>query len=136
MAQDMEKVVEGNNNSGTVTASVLHSRRSSGMGTRNRCDLEIIATILRATSHNGGMMITSLREKANLSWASLTKYVSSLLLNGLLMEQIVDNVGDLRFARIYRPSERGYRFLLTYNELISTMDVVNGENSEALRLWG
>ena len=86
--------------------------------TRNRCDIEIIAAILRASSQ-GGMMITTLRERANLSWASLTRYVSSMVQSGLLKEEISED-GNLHFAKVYRPSERGFEFLLVYGELMQS----------------
>ncbi len=89
---------------------------------KNRCDIEIIAAILRASSQNGGMMITTLRERANLSWSSLTRYVSSMVESGLLREEISED-GNLHFAKVYRPSEKGFEFLMVYAELMQSINL-------------
>ncbi|MDG7002022.1 MAG: hypothetical protein JRN15_23220 [Nitrososphaerota archaeon] len=94
----------------------------SKQSSKNRCDIEIVAAILRATSQNGGMMITNLRERANLSWASLTRYVSFMSRNGLLREEISED-GNLHFAKVYRPSEKGFEFLIAYSELMQTLQI-------------
>lgn len=87
---------------------------------KNRSDVEIIAAILRSTSQNGGMMITNLRERANLSWASLTRYVSLMVQSGLLNE-VVSEDGNLHFAKLYQPTPKGFQFLMVYGELMQSL---------------
>ncbi|MHB8567257.1 MAG: winged helix-turn-helix domain-containing protein [Nitrososphaerales archaeon] len=101
-----------------MEASVQISRQNA----KNRSDIEIIAAILKATSQNGGIMITNLRERANLSWASLTRYVSLMVGSGLLREEISDD-GNLHFVKIYRPSEKGFEFLIAYGELMMSFSL-------------
>ena len=114
-----------------IVRTDTEEQKKNPISTKMRSNLEIIATILRATSQNGGMMITNLRERANLSWTSLTKYVGSMLAEGLLYEEMMDD-GNLHFARVYKPTEKGYGFLLAYNELISTLNL---DEKESLAPW-
>ena len=66
-----------------------------------------MATILDAA--NGGSTKTRIMYKAYLSYAQLKEYLSILVENGLLEY----DDGDLK----YKTTEKGLRFMRTYNEI-------------------
>jgi|GEM_PF-4745128 len=83
-----------------------------------RPSLVIISAILRAASRNGGESITMLKQKANLSSETISRYVKYLLERGLLVAvELSDEASS--FHRLFRPTELGYDFLLKQKELMN-----------------
>lgn len=77
-----------------------------------RTQVRIIADVLRTakdySEDNGGVGITTLLRKANLSYGRLLKIVSSLVQSGLMEEVIVEK------SYKYKISSKGVEFLQAY----------------------
>jgi predicted transcriptional regulator len=97
--------------------------------TTPRSDLEIIAAIIQASSHNGGELASHIKRIARITNPQFRSYMRILLEHGFIEEEILEDEG---FARIFKPTALGYEFLLKHKELLSMID---REEPQLLNLW-
>lgn len=95
-----------------------------------RSNLEIIASILKGASQNGGQSVTWLRQKSNLSSQRVRKYVDYMVANGLLS---VTRSSENKNMHLYRPTELGYEYLLKQRELVVLLD--SDDERDLFHFW-
>lgn len=95
-----------------------------------RSNLEIIATILKGASQNGGQSVTWLKQKSNLSSQRVRRYVDYLVTKGLLS---VTRSSENNNMKLYRPTELGYEYLLKQRELIVLLD--SDDERDLFHFW-
>jgi predicted transcriptional regulator len=83
---------------------------------RNRSSIDIVSQVLEAA--NGGASKAKIMHRANLSYNQMKEYVNFLNLKGLLVHEYHQQQG---VVHIYRTTEKGLRFLATYNQLNDMM---------------
>ena len=93
-------------------------------GRRDR--LEIIADILKIT--RDGQSKTRILYGGNLSFLQLTEYLDFMIKKGLL-EVKMDNK-----RRIYRTSNRGFKYLESYGEIFSLFTKKHDETRDSLQI--
>jgi predicted transcriptional regulator len=99
-----------------------------------RSEFEILAALLRGASQNGGEPLSALRQSANLSRRIAAKYVRFLVECGLLLEE--DAPPDrLNVKKIYRPTEDGYKFILSEKELVMLVSPEEELDQYLLNFW-
>ena len=78
----------------------------------NRSSMDIVSHILEAA--NGGASKSKIMHRAVLSYNQMKEYVNFLIQKGLLVHEYHQQQGE---AYMYRTTEKGLRFLATYNQL-------------------
>ena len=93
-----------------------------------RSRIEIISTILRSASNDGGAAKTRLMYSAYISHGQIKEYLRLLLEKGLLVYEDA--------TQTYRTTEKGQRFLRVADETerLIGVDMVEGENTELFPL--
>jgi predicted transcriptional regulator len=99
----------------------------------NRSSIDIVSHILEAA--NGGASKSKIMHRALLSYNQMKEYVNFLIQKGLLVHEYHQQQGEVH---MYRTTEKGLRFLVTYNQLD---DMINEEvkqqvsTSPELQMW-
>lgn len=114
-----------------TSGSLISTAKPTLAAKRARSDLEIIGDILRIASRNGGESISVMRQRANLSQKTITRYLRLMLARNLLS---LKRPSDRNSAVLYRPTELGYDFVLRQRELLTLLDS-EGPELFSLRDW-
>jgi predicted transcriptional regulator len=99
----------------------------------NRSSIDIVSHVLEAA--NGGASKAKIMHRALLSYNQMKEYVNFLTQKGLLIHEYHQQQG---VVHMYRTTEKGLRFLATYNHLD---DMIKEEverqvsTSPQLQLW-
>jgi predicted transcriptional regulator len=124
-----QEIISDKNNVSSQYSSSIHGSTERRNKKEPRSDLEIIASILKGASLNGGQSITWLKQKSNLSSQRVRKYVDYMVATGLLsVTRSSDNDMEL-----YRPTELGYDYVLKQRELVVLLD--SDDEKDLFHFW-
>lgn len=85
-------------------------------GRKNRSKVEITYSLLSEATNE--VRQTELMRRANLNYSQMTRLLTKLIVNGLVMK-----VGKTNKSSFYRTTEIGKKFIRSYDELA---DLMNG----------